>query len=159
MNAISATILLSLSVYLADTCLATPIKARQLRFFYLANTNSLSEFRRMLPSARKKTVEQALIYAATGDALDIVELLIGDESEHEFSRFQIKRTMELASEFGAANVVHYLLDSWDWGYEELERAERWARIGEHKLTHAVIMDKLNELNYPTLPSDHIPAAP
>lgn len=126
---------------------ATPIKIKQVRFFYLAYNNQLPEFSRMLPKARMKTVEQALIYAATGDALDVVDHLISGQSKFEFSRFHIRRTMELASEFGAANVVHYLLDSmpWKWEYDELERAERWARIGEHKLTHTVINNKIIEL--------------
>jgi len=139
-------VLLSVFVYL--NAAATPQKSRQVRFFYHAFNNQLPEFSRMLPAARMKTVEQALIYAATGDALDVVDHLISGQTKYKFSRFHIRRTMELASEFGAANVVHYLLDSspWNWEYEELERAERWSRVGEHKLTHTVIMNKLAEMN-------------
>ena len=135
------------SLLISETLFSTPAKTRQVMFFYHAFNNQLPEFAKMLPKARMKTVEQALIYAATGDALDVVDHLISGQTKFKFSRFHIRRTMELASEFGAANVVHYLLDSmpWNWEFEELERTERWARIGDHRLTHAVIMEKLNRL--------------
>ena len=126
---------------------ATPLKSRQVRFFYHAFNNQLPEFSRMLPKARMKTIEQALIYAATGDAIDVVDHLVGEQTKFKFSRFHLRRTMELASEFGAANVVHYLLEHTPWEYDELERAERWARTGEHPLTHAVITNKMIELDH------------
>lgn len=140
-------LLLTAFVWFALSAEGTTMRAKQVRFFYLANQNLLHEFVGMLPKARIKTVEQALIYAATGDAVDVVEHLISDQSKFKFSRFHIRRTLELASEFGAANVVHYLLDSmpWEWQYDELERAERWSRVGEHRLTHTVIMNKMVEL--------------
>ena len=128
---------------------ATPIKTKQVRFFYLAFNNQLPEFVKMLPKARMKTIEQALIYAATGDALDVVDHLIGGQTKFTFSKFHLRRTLELASEFGSANVVYYLLDLMPWEHDELERAERWARTGEHQLTHSIIMNKLTEISQAT----------
>ena len=144
---LATAILLSVSVYLDAA--ATPQKSRQVRFFYHAFNNQLPEFAKMLPKARMKTVEQALIYAATGDALDVVDHLVGEQTKYKFSKFHLRRTLELASEFGSANVVYYLLDLMPWEHDELERAERWARTGEHPLTHAIIMNKIAEISQAT----------
>ena len=137
------------SLLISETLFSTPLKSRQVRFFYHAFNNQLPEFAKMLPKARMKTVEQSLIYAATGDAIDVVEHLVGEQTKFTFSKFHLRRTLELASEFGSANVVFYLLDLLPWEHEELERAERWARTSEHPLTHSIIVNKLVEINQAT----------
>lgn len=127
---------------LANSSPANPAKLRQLKFFQYASANMVTEFKVHLPLARPKTIDQALIYAATGDAVDVIEHLVDGHDQHVFNRFQLRRALELAAEFGAANTFHYLLSVKEWTAEELERVREWADIAQSPLINFILEQHL-----------------
>ena len=148
--------LIAISI-LANQIHASPSKLKQLRFFQYASANMLPEFKVHLPLARPTTIDQALIYAATGDAVDVITHLVDEHDQHVFNRFQLRRALELAAEFGAANTFHYLLSVKDWKEDELERVKQWAEIANSPLIDFILNQYLMNDNDPdTDPVTRIP---
>ena len=139
------TIAIAISILANSTPVhATPAKLKQMRFFQFASANMLPEFKVHLPLARPKTIDQALIYAATGDAVDVITHLVDEHDQHVFNRFQLRRALELAAEFGAANTFHYLLSVKDWSNDELERVKQWSELAQSPLINFILNQYLEE---------------
>ena len=133
------------------TAFVNPIKSKQLRFFYHASQNMLPQFKVDFPLASKVTIEQALIHAATSDAVGVLQFVLEESAESKLeaqANYHLRRLVELAAEFGAAKSLFYLLHYKEWSQSDLDRIRQWGAQSDDPLIE-MILEQARPIGSPT----------
>ena len=133
--------LFSLSAVTYLTGFINPIKSKQLRFFYHASQNMLPQFKVDFPLASRVTIEQALIHAATNDAVGVLQFVLEEDAESKLeaqANYHLRRLVELAAEFGAAKSLFYLLHYREWSESDLDRIRQWGAQSDDPLIEMIL---------------------
>ena len=97
-----------LLVMLALACCS--LSPTRLRFMLAASQGDLPLVERMLPNARKASVEMALNVAAMEDSHKVVEHLLHVQGYHRPNHFAHIKVLQIVADFDSPRTLHLLLD-------------------------------------------------
>lgn len=129
-----------LVVVLALSCIA--LSPTRLRFLLAASGGDLATVKRMLPNARKASVEMAMRVAAMEDSHLVVEHLLHVQGYHRINHFDRINALQIVADFDSPRTLHLLLDGRvEYSRGELLDALAWCDE-ESKLCKNILEEKI-----------------